>query len=150
MERNKGRCQATKADGKTCRATPLDGSRFCFFHDPAREDERQAGRRTGGKVGRAAVLPSDSAFMDIKTSADVVALLADTINRVRVGEIDPRVGNCVGYLAGVMMKAIEEGATEDRLKALEAAVESVPRVGGMLFALEPDALDYGDQRKATA
>lgn len=148
MAGNNARCQAPKADGSPCQATPLSGSRFCFFHDPDRANERQAGRQAGGRTGRAATLPTDSEFMDIKTSADVVVLLSDTINRVRVGEIDPRVGNCVGYLAGVVMKALEQGEAEERLKALEAAVDNRPRAGS-LFALEPEALDYDDQ-KATA
>ncbi len=141
------RCKATKADGTACRASSLPGSKYCFFHDPDREEERQAGRRAGGQTGRAAALPSDTEFVDLKTPADIVGLLGDTINRVRVGAVDPRVGNCIGYLAGVAMKAMEQGDIEARLAALEAAVAAAPKEAS-LFDLGLDELEYASGRSA--
>jgi hypothetical protein len=57
---------------------------------------------------------------------DVTALLGMTINQVRRGEIDPRISNAVGYLAGTLLKALELGNLEQRLSALEAALKRRP------------------------
>jgi len=53
---------------------------------------------------------------------DVLLLLADTIDEVKTGQLDPKVANSVGYLVGVMLKALEYDALNERLAALEAAV----------------------------
>jgi hypothetical protein len=50
----------------------------------------------------------------------VTALLSETINLVRSGRLDPRTSNAVGYLAAVMLKALQQGDIEARLQALEA------------------------------
>ncbi len=76
-----------------------------------------------------------------------MGLLGDTINRVRVGAVDPRVGNCIGYLAGVAMKAMEQGDIEARLAALESAVATSPKESS-LFDLGLDELEYASGRSA--
>jgi hypothetical protein len=50
----------------------------------------------------------------------VQTLLAATINQVRKGLLCPKVASCVGYLAGLTLKAHEAGEIEERLAALEA------------------------------
>ena len=115
-------CRHIKDDGRPCRAVRLHGSDYCFFHDPTKAAERTAARRTGGLHGRAAVLPPDTPSRSVKTAADVIDLLSETINQVRVRAVDPRVGNCVGYLAGIILKAVEQGDMEERLAALEAII----------------------------
>jgi hypothetical protein len=62
----------------------------------------------------------------------VTALLSDTINRVRKGDLDVRVANTVGYLAGVLLKSLEVGDLEDRLTQLEsiAGPGNASRVSG--------------------
>jgi hypothetical protein len=52
--------------------------------------------------------------------ADVTAALAEAYNGVRTGRLDARVGNCLGVLAGVLLKAIEGGELEQRVTELEA------------------------------
>jgi len=56
------------------------------------------------------------------TQKKVLDLLADTVNRVRPGEMPPRIANTVGYLAGHMIKALEMAELEDRLKKVERIV----------------------------
>jgi hypothetical protein len=58
---------------------------------------------------------------------DVTTLLAETINRVRGGRVDPRVANTVGYLAMALLKALQQGAIESRLQALEAVLTRPPK-----------------------
>lgn len=59
----------------------------------------------------------------------MTALLAQTINQVRSGGLDPRTGNAVGYLAAVMLKAFQQGDIEARLQALEAVQKAKSLAG---------------------
>jgi hypothetical protein len=49
-----------------------------------------------------------------------VAALGQTINQVRTGRLPVNVGNCIGVLAGVLLRAIEGGDLEQRIAALES------------------------------
>jgi hypothetical protein len=50
----------------------------------------------------------------------VSTFLGDAINRVGRGELDPRVANSMGYLAGVLLRALEQGPAEARMARIEA------------------------------
>ena len=106
------RCQQAKVNGTGCGAYPLAGSPFCFFHDPAKGAERTAARQAGGRKHRAAVLPPETPDRPLTTVADVVTLLAETINQVRRGALDPKVANTMCYLAALLLKALEQGDVE--------------------------------------
>ncbi len=121
-------CRHVKPDQTRCRAHVVHGSHFCFFHDPDLVAEREAARRNGGRERsrRAAVLPGDTPDRPLASAADVTGLLAETINQVRRGEIDPRISNAVGYLAGILLKAKEKDEMEQRLARLESIVARQP------------------------
>lgn len=62
----------------------------------------------------------------LKTAADVLALLRDQVAAVRD---DPDAGTlerarCIGYLAGVALKAIEAGDLAARVEAVEAVLKA--------------------------
>jgi hypothetical protein len=113
-------CKGTTADGTRCRANAMTGSEYCFFHDPATAEEREAARQAGGRVGKTTVLSPDTPDAPLSSMADVVTLLGETINQLRRGEIDPRVANAVGYLSGTLLKALQQDDIEQRLADLEA------------------------------
>ncbi len=117
-------CQGSKSDGAKCRARPIDGSSFCFFHHPEKERERRAAQRAGGQKNKMAVLPGSVPDAKLQNADDAVKLLAETINQVRRGEIDPKIANAVGYLGGLLMKGLRESETERRLAAIESAVRN--------------------------
>jgi hypothetical protein len=121
-----GQCRHIKPDGSPCRANVRSGSLHCYFHCPDVAEEREAARIKGGKERsrKAAVLPSDTPNMELTSAADVTALLAETINQVRRGELDPRVSNAVGYLAGVLLKTQEQHEFERRLLRVESIFRS--------------------------
>jgi hypothetical protein len=50
---------------------------------------------------------------------DVVTLLGQTINQTRRGQLDTRVANAVGYLAGILLKGLQDADIELRIKRLE-------------------------------
>lgn len=123
MKKSKKTCRAETKAGTLCRAAALPGSDFCFFHDPKHEDERKEAQSTGGQQGRIRTLAPDTPRVKVEDCRDVVSLISETINQVRRGEVDPRVANAVGYLANVLLKAVEQGDVESRLAELEAAVK---------------------------
>jgi hypothetical protein len=68
------------------------------------------------------VLPSDTPDHPLGDTNQVSVLLADSINRLRRGQLDPRVANGMGYLASILLKALESGRIEERLAHLEAVM----------------------------
>ena len=117
-------CRARKPDGTGCQAAPLPGSDFCFFHDPGRADERREANAAGGRQGKMKTLDAAAPDVKVESCQDVVRLIGETINQVRKGQIDPRVANAVGYLANVLIRAVEQGDIEKRLDDLEAVVKT--------------------------
>lgn len=65
------------------------------------------------------MLPFDTPPVKLRSVADVVKLLGTTVNEVRVGKIDVRVGNCIGLLAGQLVNALKTSDLEARIAALE-------------------------------
>jgi hypothetical protein len=49
-------------------------------------------------------------------------LLEETINRIRQGPFDLRTANSIGFLAGILLKALKRSRIEERLANLEAIV----------------------------
>lgn len=72
------------------------------------------------RAQRLAVLPADTPDHPLRSMKDVSQLLAISINQLRRGEIDPRIATCTGYLANVLLSAIQQSSFEERLARLEA------------------------------
>jgi hypothetical protein len=68
------------------------------------------------------VLPADTSDHPLGNTTDVSSLLADSINRLRRGQLDPRVANAMGYLTSVLLRSLEQGPVEERLAKVEAAL----------------------------
>ena len=126
-------CRATTRSGEPCKAKPPAGSEYCAFHDPARAEALHNGRVKGGESGKLATLATVKPWRGVAGEVDVlravtpvelVNLLCETIDDVRVGAIDPKVGNAVGYLASIIVKIQQYEAIEERLSAIEEALQT--------------------------
>jgi hypothetical protein len=119
------KCEFRRKDGKSCNANIQVGKSSCVFHDPDKVSEGQRARRAGGlrRSHPAPVLPPDTPDHPLRNTIDISAFLAETINQVRRGVIDPRVANCMGQLASVMLRSLEQGPLEIRMARLEAALD---------------------------
>jgi len=126
-------CRATRKDGEGARAEAQSGRDYCFFHDPAKGEERHDSKVAGGKAGKLATLATVKPWRGVAGEVDVlkavtpvelVDLLCNTIDDVRTGAIDPKVANAVGYLAGVIVKIQEQEALVERLSAIEEALKA--------------------------
>jgi hypothetical protein len=118
------KCQCRKQDGTICGANAQVGTDLCVFHDPAKQSDGHRARRAGGlaRSNPARVLPADAPDVQLDTCKDVSDLLSETISQVRRGELDSRAANTIGYLSGILLKALEQGLLEERLLKVEAAL----------------------------
>ena len=121
------RCTFVKSDGQRCRASALTNEQFCFTHHPQKDAERKAARSKGGKAksrSRMTRLPLlDLEPLTLNTVQDVRQALADTFNRVRCGQMDVKVGNCLTYVASNLARVIEGSDLEKRIEELELLVD---------------------------
>jgi hypothetical protein len=117
-------CKFRKKNGEPCGADAQTGKSLCVFHDPTKASEGHRARRAGGiaRSRMAMVLPVDTPDQPLGNTTDVSSLLADSINRLRRGQLDPRVANAMGYLTSVLLHSIEQGPVEERLAKIEAAL----------------------------
>ena len=102
------------------------------YKDPAKRREADRGRKrekratarkavesvADAKADKNAVVPED-----IRTGGDVARLLAGEIVAVKAADVDAIMrARAVGYLCGVLLKAIETGEIEKRLEELEESL----------------------------
>lgn len=102
-------------------------------------------RRAGGiqRSRRAAVLPADTPDSPLANSNDVALLIADAINTVRRGELDPRIANAISYLASVQLRCFEQSALEDRMTKIETTMGLIPRP---MFHLKEELSKESDEK----
>jgi hypothetical protein len=105
-------CSFIKTNGGGCKTPAQNGSTLCFFHDPQKEGERRAARSSGGKKNRPAALASDTPPRDLRTSDGLTGLVEATINDVRCGRMDPKVGNAIGCLVSIQMRLLDRRLEE--------------------------------------
>jgi hypothetical protein len=118
------KCEFRKKNGQQCGADAQSGKALCIFHDPAKAAAGRRARRSGG-INRnqpAATLPSETPDNPLNNVRDVSLLLGQSINQVRRGQLAPRVATAIGYLAGILLSALQQGPLEERLQRLEAAL----------------------------
>jgi len=115
-------CRATNKRGEPCAAPALPGSSYCFHHDPTRAAERAAARRKGGKARHGRKIAQSDVAVDLSLVdvSDVMALLERGVRDLMGLENSIGRARALSSLASVALKALETGAIEERLAALEA------------------------------
>ena len=114
-------CKFIKSNGKQCNANAMRNSELCFTHNPETKEAKKEAVVRGGKSPKKNYNPLLP--VKIEDSSGVVKLLVKTINEVRTGEIDLRVANCLGYLSGHLIKAMEVSDIEKRVEEIEKQLE---------------------------
>ena len=74
-------------------------------------------------------------------------MLEETINNVRQGRIDLRVSNAIGFLSGILLKALEKGPVEERLNHLEAILGG--KGGSLIFEFRNPEGEQHEQPPST-
>lgn len=123
-------CNSLKSDGTPCQAPAVAGFDQCFFHDPGLSAARAEASKAGGRTRAKALSVVDTVSLavstpdtQLRTVGDVANLLSDTIDQVRRGEVAPKVGSTVGYLAGILLKALEQRLLEEQVNILGQVVQ---------------------------
>jgi hypothetical protein len=135
------RCSARNRRGKRCGAWAMTGATKCALHsDPERASEM------GSKHKRRSTLRSrpstvDLADRSLKSFGEVSELLEETINLVRQGPFDLRAANAIGFLAGILLKALDQ--------RLEARVAHLEAVMAIKEGTDAEAFEFRSEEEAT-
>ena len=111
-------CEKIKYNGERCHAPAVNGSSYCFFHNDTKKLREATSQ--GGKQGKRAVLTESN--INLKSLDDVIKLIESTVNEVRAGQLDRTIGNTLGYLSSILLRAFEQGQLLERIEALEKVV----------------------------
>jgi hypothetical protein len=124
-------CKMTNRRGKPCGMAPVEGSAFCFNHDPGRATERARSRRKGGEHRRTATAsPLPSAPPSLGTVSDVQHLLETAVYDTLQQENSDRRSRALAALCGVALRCFELGGHEERLTALEERLAILSTLSG--------------------
>ena len=115
------RCEHILADGRQCGSWAMEGATKCFSHNEATQEQKAIAVRKGGAT-RQAVIDTPLQQITINTPADIVKLLAQTINEVRDGTLDPRIANTIAYIAGHLIKAYEVSELNGKTEELKSII----------------------------
>lgn len=115
-------CKAKTRNGSRC-PNPAGESGFCFTHDPDRAAERAAARKLGGFNRRTAARISGDEPIKIESLADVLKLINAVIADCWQLDNSPARGRVLLSCADTAIKALQIGELEDRVKALEVAMQ---------------------------
>ena len=122
------RCKARTKTGQPCQSFALS-SGFCFQHDPSKAAARHAARSAGGKarhgrkLGKRGRDADTVAVVQVRSVADVVALLERGINDALALENSISRARALGALALAALKALEVGELENRIAVLEGVLK---------------------------
>jgi hypothetical protein len=116
------KCTAIKASGERCKGRAIEGSEWCWNHNPAHADER---RRHGTRGGRRAGRGRPSVEL-----ARLQARFEELAEKVLAGEIERGVGAVAGQLLNGARACVRDGLAAreqeellSRLEELEALLE---------------------------
>lgn len=100
----------------------VDGSAYCYAHDPTLAAQRAAARRAGGRARHGRKLGSVGVNVEpvtLATVADILTLLETTANDLNLLENSVNRARAFIALATAATKTIEVSEIEQRLQALE-------------------------------
>jgi hypothetical protein len=143
--RAQAHCEADTKAGHRCKA-PVVEKGLCYFHaHPERLVE--LGRQGGRRNRRPRFNLEELATRSLKNVREVADLLEETINSVRQGKIDLRASNAIGFLSGILLKALEKGPVEERLNHLEAILGG--KSGSLMFEFRRPEEERHEQPSTT-
>jgi hypothetical protein len=111
-------CEFKKSDGTRCKANPLQGEKYCYFHHPKQAGKHRQSSAKGGKH-KLIRLPSNTPAIRLRSADDVVSLIEKTVDEMRRGLISPKITNSIAFVCGTLLRAFEMGDFEKRLSELE-------------------------------
>ena len=111
-------CTHLNEQGQPCRAGVRPGARYCFWHDPALQEEVADARRKGGEHRNRPTPPAGPCTL--ATAEAQRRVLEETIDRVRRGEENVQVARTVIYAVATARAILDQEQLLARIEALEA------------------------------
>ena len=126
------RCSATCLDGQPCRSPAQPGKTCCMFHDPEAAPMLEEARRKGGLTRAAMLGPVDLGIgeLDWTTAAGLARIMAGAGEKMLAGQLDPSRARALSEMAGRMLAALGGQVLDERLCAIESALEELEGAGG--------------------
>jgi hypothetical protein len=100
----------------------MTGADYCFLHNPAVKDQRELAIQKGALSPKPRKDAELLAVIPIKDIEGVLALIGDTINRIRTEPMTHQKANCIGYLANIALKALEVGELDDKMDLVNSVI----------------------------
>lgn len=116
------KCSFIKDNDEQCKANAMNGSEFCYLHNPDISDEAKREAQTKGGANRALTLSEPLPVIQLSVPNDAIMLITDTISRVRAGELDIKTANCIGFLTDKLLKAFEVAKLNDKAEFIEQVI----------------------------
>ncbi len=113
-------CKARNDRGEPCSSPRMEGSEYCFFHNPAVAEKRAAARKQGGINRRQGKATKPVGSVQAQTPEDVLTLVEQALADCLTLENSITRNRAIGYLASIALKTQEVGELDRRLVALEA------------------------------
>jgi hypothetical protein len=117
-----GKCSGIMQAGTACKGTPIDGSQWCYVHDPDHAEERRRHGARGGKRGGRGRPQAE--LSDIKDR------LRTMVEDVRNGTMDRADAAVCGQLYNSLLRAVsvelkvtEQRELIERMDELESLLE---------------------------
>jgi hypothetical protein len=116
-------CTYQLPEGRACRATPLRGQPLCFWHSPDTAEDLTEARRLGGLHRRKKrTVAAIYGFSGLRTVEDHQALLEAVVIETLALENTVARNRALTQMLAAGASLLKDGAVEERLAALEAAV----------------------------
>jgi len=117
-------CQFRKSNGEPCRATPVRGELYCFWHSPEHAKEAAEARRLGGLRRRKEKITGGVYdFEGLEDVPRIRRLLEIAVVDTLALESSIARSRALAYLVQMALKALEVGDLENRLGVLEGYFE---------------------------
>ena len=131
-------CAGVKENGQPCRAPKVWDSDYCLMHSPEHAEDMAEARRLEGLRRRREVAVSGAFdFVGLETVGDIRRLLEVTVLDTLGLENSIARARTLAYLATTAIKLLEVGELEQRLAALEAAVQGQKSLPESVFDAKP-------------
>ena len=100
-------CEFMKISGKRCRAPAITGSKFCFFHDPSRAEQRKQAQSAGGLAsseGRSRWEWEPVEPLNLHRARGLAELVIEQLNEMRGLQPSPRKGTAIFYGVSLLVR----------------------------------------------
>jgi hypothetical protein len=120
------KCKAKRTDGKPCQARAMQGSNYCFRHNPEVKSEALEASSRGGSAKRQYTKLGNA--VRLETPHDIKKLMGKAINNLWTGKMPAsNPAGSLGYLAKIFLESYEKSELESRLERLESRVKKAEK-----------------------